>query len=149
MIIREAKKSDISEIHNLGKDVREFSTTDEVVTFWPKYILQNCIESRTDFLIVAEENNKIIGFTIVNYNPIFKKAVIENLYVHSNYRGRRIGYKLLNSAIERLKKTGCEYVCALTETTNEKVIKLLLEIDFNKGKNYFWLDKVLNKKFSK
>lgn len=149
MEIRDAKKKDINGIHSLGKDVEEFSTTDEVVTFWPKYILENCIKSRTDFFLIAEENDGIAGFIIVNYNSTFKKAVIENLYVHPDFRGRKIGRELLESVIEKLKKINCEYICALTETTNERVIKLHLDLDFNKGKEYVWLDKILDKRFSK
>lgn len=149
MKIREAKESDINEIYSLGKDVEEFSTTDEVVTFWPKYILENCIKSKTDFLLIAEENNRIAGFTITNYNPTFKKAMLENLYVHPDFRDRKIGRKLLESVIEKLKRIDCEYICGLTETTNKKVIELHLELGFNEGKKYIWLDKILNKKFSK
>ena len=57
MIIKEAKINNIDEVYKLGKYVDEFNTTDEVTTFWPKHILKNCIESRTDWLLIAEENS--------------------------------------------------------------------------------------------
>lgn len=86
MQIREATINDIDNIHNLGKQVDEFNVTNKVVTFWPKHILKNCIESDTDRLIIAEDKKEIIGFLIVNNNPTFKKAIIENIYITPQYR---------------------------------------------------------------
>lgn len=74
MTIRQATIKDIDKIHKLGKHVDEFDTTDKVVTFWPKHILKNCIESENDWLLIAEENSEIIGFIICNNSPVFKKA---------------------------------------------------------------------------
>lgn len=148
MIIREATTKDIDQIHDLGKDVEEFNTTDEVVTFWPKYILKNCVNSKTDFIIIAEEK-EIIGFTIANYNPVFKKAIIENIFVHPDFRGQKVGKKLLDNLMAKLEQIGCEYVCILTESNNKNSIKFYQKMGFNRGINCAWLDKVLGDKFSK
>ncbi len=62
MKIRNANLQDIDLIVNLGKNVEEFDTTKEVVSFWPRHIIENCINSKSDILLVAEENNKLVGF---------------------------------------------------------------------------------------
>lgn len=148
MIIREATIKDINKIHNLGKDVEEFDTTNEVVTFWPKQILKNCVNSTTNFIIIAEDK-EIIGFIIANYNPVFKKAIVENIFVHPDFRGQKVGQKLINSLMEKLEQIKCEYVCILTESNNKNAIEFYQKMGFNRGINCAWLDKVLSDKFSK
>jgi ribosomal protein S18 acetylase RimI-like enzyme len=89
MRTREATIKDINEIHRIASKVSEFSVSADTVNFWPKKILQNCVKSKSGLLLVAEENGKIIGFIIVNYNPTFSKAIIENIFVSPQYRGKR------------------------------------------------------------
>lgn len=60
MNIRKAIALDIDAIHTLGSTVNEFNVSDEVVTFWPKHILLNCVNSKTDLLLIAEEKDEII-----------------------------------------------------------------------------------------
>jgi len=146
MIIREARIEDINEIHNLGNDVEEFDTIEDVVTFWPKKILKNCIESNTDFILVAEDKN-ILGFTIVNYNPVFKKAIVENIFVSPKFRGQKIGQKLINELMKNLEKIDCEYVCILIGANNLDTIKFYEKMGFKRGISCAWMDKVLGKEF--
>ncbi|MFH1456902.1 MAG: GNAT family N-acetyltransferase [Patescibacteria group bacterium] len=147
MNIRKAIITDIDKIHDLGSYVSEFSVSDEVVTFWPKNILQNCIESKTDFLLIAEEKEEIIGFIIVNNSPVFKKAIIENIYISPQHREQGVAKKLLDSAMNTISGIGCEYVCALMDDAN--AISFYESNGFKKGRNFAWLDKVLSDEFRK
>ena len=149
MIIREAKINDIDKIHKLGERVDEFDTTDEVVTFWPKHILSNCIKSESDWLLVAEENSEIIGFIICNNSPVFKKAVIENIFVSPQYRKKGIGKKLLDALLNKIGSTDCEYIVIFAEDDNDTATDFYVSNGFNRGKNFAWIDKVLSKEFSK
>jgi len=149
MTIRQATINDIDEIHKLGEHVDEFDTTEEVVTFWPKHILKNCIESKNDWLLVAEENSEIIGFIICNNSPVFKKAVIENIFVSPQHRKKGVGQKLLGSLMDQVKSIDCEYVVIFTEEDNNTAIDFYVKNGFNRGKNFAWIDKVLSKEFSK
>ncbi len=149
MEIKNATLLDINAIIKLGNAVDEFQVSDEVVTFWPKDILVNCVNSKTDFLLIAEENKNIIGFIIANYNPNFKKAVIENIFVKKDYRKQNIGSQLLDCLLEKLKDLKCEYVCSLVESHNDIAIEFYIKHGFNKGINCVWLDKILEKSFKK
>ena len=149
MKIRDANLQDINSIVNLGKNVKEFDTTKKVVSFWPRHIIENCINSESDILLVAEENNKLVGFIIVQNSISFKKAVIENIFVHQDYRNKGIAQLLLHKAIDKLKELKCEYIVTLVKEDNEKSIKFYLKNKFNKGVNCRWLDFILSNKFSK
>jgi len=148
MEIREAVVGDVDEIWNIGKGVEEFDTTDEVVTFWPKYVLRDCVKSESDFVVVAEEG-KIVGFVIANYNATFRKAVIENVFVDAEFRGSGVGKKLVDSVTEKLVGIGCEYICLLTESDNKDSIEFYKKIGFNRGIDCVWMDKVIGSGFSK
>jgi ribosomal protein S18 acetylase RimI-like enzyme len=149
LIIKEASVDDIDEIHRLGEDVQEFDTTEEVVTFWPKHILKNCIDSKSDWILVARLDRKIVGFIICNNSPVFKKAVIENIYVEPKYRRNGIGKELLKALQKKISSTDCEYVVVFTEDDNDTSIGFYTSQGFNRGKNFAWIDKVLSKEFSK
>ncbi|MFA5871261.1 MAG: GNAT family N-acetyltransferase [Parcubacteria group bacterium] len=149
MRIRKAKVDDVKKIDELGRDVSEFSVSKDTVNFWPKKILRNCIQSKSGFLFVAEENEEIVGFIIINHNPTFKKAIIENIFITPSHRNREIAKKLLKTAIEKLKSIKCEYVCALVDSQNEKAEKFYITNGLKKGKAFVWMDKILSKNFKR
>lgn len=146
MQIRKAQIRDIDEIFELGKNVTAFTTSKEVVNFWPKPILKSVIKSDKNWIFVACEKKKIIGFIIVNYNEVFKKALIENIFVNLQFRKLGVGKLLLDTVLEVLKKNNCKYICALTEI-NCPAVKFYLNNGFNKGRSFQWLDKVIGKEF--
>lgn len=145
----QALLSDIDEISRLGNQVDEFQVSDEVVNFWPKNILQNIVKSKTDFLLVAKFDGRIIGFIIVNFNPNFSKAIIENLYVSPQYRGLGVSDLLRDSLIVQLKSVGCKYLCTLIEANSKPAINSYLRYGFNKGIDCVWLDLIIDKSFAK
>jgi ribosomal protein S18 acetylase RimI-like enzyme len=149
MNIRDATLQDINSIINLGKDVKEFDTTKEVVSFWPRHIIENCINSKNDILMIAEENNKLIGFIIIQNSITFKKAVIENIFVHKDYREKGIAQKLLQKSIRKLKELKCEYIATFVKENNIVPTNFYLKNKFNKGEKFIWLDYILSKEFSK
>ena len=145
MKIREAKIKDIDEILSIGNKIGEFRISEGLINFWPRHILQNCIKSKTDLLIVAEKEYKIIGFIVVNYNNTFKKAIIENIYIVPKFRKRGIAKQLLDIAIEKVISLKCEYICALTN--NKEAIDFYKRSGFEKGNEFAWLGKIISKKF--
>jgi len=147
MNIKKAITSDVDAIHALGNTENEFNVSDEVVTFWPKHILFNIIDSKIDLLLIAEDKNEIIGFIIINNNLVFNKAIVENIFVSPQFREQGVAKKLLDVAMDMIGTTGCKYICALT--SNDKAISFYKSNGFKKGRNFAWLDKVLSKEFRK
>ncbi len=147
--IREARIEEIPEIIALGNKVNEFQVGEEVTTFWPKHILENIIRSKTDFLIVAAHRNKIVGFVIANYNPTFGKAIIENIFVAPEYRGKGVSNGLRDYLLKKLKQVGCEYICTLVEINSKAAITSYKRYGFKEGITCVWLDYILSEKFRK
>jgi ribosomal protein S18 acetylase RimI-like enzyme len=149
MKIREAKIIDAEKIYQLGKNISEFTVSDETVVFWPIGILKNCIKSKSDWIIVAEDADEILGFIIINNSTVFKKAIIENIFIAVDHRNKGLAKKLLLFALNKIKASGCEYVCALAGERNKKAMNFYIKRGFQEGEKFKWLDKILSKKFKK
>ena len=144
MTIRKALLQDVEKIWELG-DVKEFETSEDIVTFWPKSILENCINKLDVMILVLEEENIIIGFMITNINSSLKKAELENIYVMAEYRCQGYGKALLQRTIEELAKLEIENVCAMSNDA----VDFLLKNNFTKGNQFYWMDLALSDRFIK
>lgn len=146
MNIRRATTQDVDAIHALGQSVAEFSVNEGTITFWPKELLTQAVRS-DDVLIFVAEDTELVGFIIVNLNRGLKKAIIENVYVHPDQRGRGIGDKLLDSVVELLPSLGCEYIATLIPTEAKGAFELYVRNGFSTGETFLWLDKFLDNSF--
>jgi ribosomal protein S18 acetylase RimI-like enzyme len=142
---RNATEDDIEKIWELGENVSGFVTSDDVVTFWPKAILENSIDKPDVLIKVAETDGEIVGFVIVNINRSLKKAEIENIFVSENYRRQGVASELIKSAIAELKNGGIENVVAMSN----EAVDLLVSLGFSKGRQFYWMDLVFGDEFRK
>lgn len=149
MEIRKAKKGDLNKISKIGNEVREFKVGKDVVTFWPKKTLAKIIASKKDLIFIAEQEKKIIGFIIVNYNSVFGKAIIENVIVRKEFRKMGIAKELLDNVLRQLKKQRCSYVSALANSKEKEAINWYIKRGFNKGDNFVWMDIILGREFKR
>ena len=145
MKIRIAKKEDVNQVWNIGNNVSEFKTAENVVIFWPKETLENCINKDDILFYVVETENKIIGFSIVNLNKSLGKAEIENIYVLPEYRKNKIGTEILDEILKELKDRKFNNVNCLAGEAEE----FYKRYGFTKGKNFTWMDIALSDKFKR
>jgi ribosomal protein S18 acetylase RimI-like enzyme len=143
MNYRNATIKDVENIWRLGENISGFITSDEVVTFWPKSVLENSVDKPDVLIKVAEMDDKIAGFLIVNINRSLKKAELENIFVGENYRRQGIASDLIKSAIAELASGGIENVVALSDDA----VNLLLALGFSKGRQFYWMDLVIGDEF--
>lgn len=114
-----AKKEEVQEIWNLENQVSEFKTADNVVIFWPKEILLNCINKEDILFYIVKKKERVIGFSIINLNQSLGKAEIENIYIVKEFRKKGIGKKLLDTIIMKLKNKKYSNVnCLADEAIN-------------------------------
>lgn len=142
-VIRKATKKDVEGVWNIGNNVSEFKTAENVVIFWPKETLENCVDKKDILFYIVEIESKIIGFTIVNLNQSLGKAEIENIYIMKEYRKKGIGKKLLEKILEELKIRKYNNVNSLAD----EAIEFYKHNGFSKGKNFAWMDMVLSENF--
>ena len=144
-IIREGKNKDVEAVWNMGNNVSKFKTTENVVIFWPKEILKKCIDKEDILFYVVELENRIIGFSIVNLNQSLGKAEIENIYILPKYRNNRIGRKLLDVILQKLKDKNYNNVNCLAD----EAIGFYEHYGFTKGKSFVWMDITISDSFKR
>lgn len=144
-IIRKAENKDIEEVWNIGNNVSEFKTAENVVIFWPKETLKNCTNKDDILFYVVELENKIIGFSIVNLNESLGKSEIENIFILPEYRKNGIGKKLVDDILKELKKRKYNNVNCLAD----EAIGFYKHYGFTKGKNFTWMDTVISDNFKR
>ena len=61
-------------------------------------------------------------------------AILEDMVVHPNYRGRGVGSKLLRAAIDFAESAGCRRITLLTDQTNESAQRFYQRHSFTLSK---------------
>ncbi|MCK4877305.1 MAG: GNAT family N-acetyltransferase, partial [Candidatus Heimdallarchaeota archaeon] len=85
-----------------------------------------------DTSIVLVEGTKFIGFTLVKPTHGEGNGHLWIMGVIPEYRGRQLGSKLLNHAIDSLKKSGYKTMSLVVDSANEAALKLYEKYNFVK-----------------
>lgn len=139
--IRPIELLDVSKIIKIGKSIVEFRVDSNVKSFWSKKQLENWITSKKDSLILAEINNKIVGFVFFAHHAPTGKVTFENAWVDNNLRCTGIIDDLVKEGVKDLKKKGAVYLFSLVKTDNLASIKFFEKNKFIKGFDFLWLSK--------
>lgn len=127
MNIRKASLKDINEIVKLDHQYEKYENNlDKSFKITPfnesKNQLIKRIKNKEVSFIIAEENNTPFAAISLSIDKRGKTKIglIQNLFISKEYRGKGIGEKLVNLALEALKKEGCLYVKSFVTLKNKK-----------------------------
>lgn len=113
--IRNYKDDDSSKLEQLLKDIGiYYEPLDK------KDIFKKKVEHDPESIILAEDDDKLIGTVFIIYDPWH--SCVYHLGVHPDYRNEGIANKLMNEAEKRLKARGIEKVTLFVEEENSKVV---------------------------
>ena len=109
--IRLAKEKDFISILSLIKELAKFEKSSEKVT----NTLEQIIKEKDFFksFVVEKDGKEIIGFALfyfVYYTWVGKSLYLDDLYVKEQYRGNKIGSKLLEKVINFGKDNNCKRI---------------------------------------
>jgi len=95
-----------------------------------------------NFLLVAEENKRVIGFiwaTFINYG-FSRFGYIEELFVKNEFRNKGIGTALVKNIMKIMKKLKVDALFVTTEKRYKDAIKLYKNLEFRmcKGPWFVW-----------
>lgn len=121
MDIRKATITDIEQLTDLFDLYRIwYNQPSDIVS--AKKFLSDRINNNESVILVAEENNKLVGFT--QLYPVFssvgmKRAwILNDLYVHASVRKRGVAALLLDAARKEGIQTGARYLMLQTNADN-------------------------------
>lgn len=144
MIIRKANVDDISKISNLYCEL--IKTISKLQPYFFKesrqdeMFIKSMIENDNSEIFISCENNKIIGFSVVQeqetppYNMVeyHKYGYIFDIIVSSSYKSNGIGRELINECKNWCKERNLEYVQLRVLDNNESAIKFYESQNFEK-----------------
>lgn len=136
MKIRKAKVKDIDQIASLEiellkyhQDVDKYFAISKKAKFYFKKNLKKNIYSKNHYLLVTEENNKIIGFAlggIYTKNPVYKInkiSSIDYMFVDEKFRNTGISKKFMLELKNWFKEKKIKHIELVVHLENELGIK--------------------------
>lgn len=95
-------------------------------------------------LLVAEEDDKVVGTTVLAILPGFAHgtspfAVVEYVVVDEKYRSRGIGKLLMEYVIARAKKAGCYKIMLTSDTRRRRAHQFYRSLGFEASAHGFRL----------
>ena len=140
--IRKLTLKDIPQVYELGNHRDEFTT--ENGSFWTVEQLESWSKSDNDVMLVAEDKNKIIGFSLYAHHLPTKKVIWENIYILPKYRNFGVGAALIKNGLEMVKGLGCKYImCCVNADDQGHFAKYLKKFGFKTYGTVLWVDKIL------
>lgn len=137
-IIVAAVKADLPLIKNLLQELMETMEDKEGFNIEHSFLnLEELMKEPSNHLLVAKENNQIVGFvnfttrkSIMHSGP---SGLIDELIVSRKNRGSGIGKQLILSVIQKCKGLGCSEVEVSTEKSNSSSRKFYKSCGFEEN----------------
>lgn len=127
MEIQKAKKEDIPVCISIAVETFNFSRD------FMKREFERKINDKNYSVIVAVENNEIVGYGYFQYREWNNTTYLESLAVKKDIRNKGIGTRLLQEIIKQSKKFGARRIFVDMDINNEKVIDFYMKNDFVKA----------------
>ena len=108
IIIRHMTKDDVDAVYNVEEDC--------FVDPWSKDSIRKELKNDLARYLVAEVDNKIVGYIGIWF--VVDEGHITNVAVHSNYRGKKIGDKLVSEMVELCKENDLVAMTLEVRTSN-------------------------------
>lgn len=141
LTIRQMKKEDIEFVYSICDKEPFFQISPNFHGVWSKEQLESWINSKDDVLLVAEEQDEIIGFIMIAHHKPTGKSTIENMWISNNHRKKGIAQRLFDDGLKYIKNKGSNYICAMADKENPKILNFLQKNDMDKGHSFYWMSK--------
>ena len=133
-------RSDIEAVYETGMKTEAFRVSD-TPGFWSKEQLNRWLGNPDDVLLVAEDEERVIGYVMSQLHKPTGKATIENLFVDKSYRKKGIGRDLIKRCLKELKEKGASYFCAMVRADNDEIIDFYKRCGFTRGYGFVWMER--------
>ncbi|MBR5766859.1 MAG: ribosomal protein S18-alanine N-acetyltransferase [Lachnospiraceae bacterium] len=130
MLIREMTAADLDAV--AGMESENFTTP------WKKDDFADLLDCDDRGCMVAEEEGEIVGCVV--YHDILGDVDITNVQVKEAFRGRSIGRKLMEAALEKARSVGGKEFTLEVRASNKAAISLYESLGFveeGKRKNFY------------
>ena len=96
--------------------------------FWNSNILKNAFQNPNNIVLVAKENEIIVGFSVINI--ILDEATIENIVTKKDMRNKHIASNLMEEIIKICKEKSLSSLTLEVNYLNTPAINLYKKFNF-------------------
>ena len=149
--IRQMEIDDIPSVYHLGESLFTSEEFPILYRTWDAYEVTDYFTSNPDYCLVAEADQRIIGFimatTIEKEGTAWKKyGYIAWLGVDEAFQRRGLSRRLYRELEHRLLEDGVRMIIADTDGDNEEAIAFLNRMGFTPRSRHMWLAKTLRRR---
>jgi ribosomal protein S18 acetylase RimI-like enzyme len=145
--IREMELEDIPRVFSMGEELFTAEKWPNLYRTWEEYDLVNLFAADGNFCLVAEIDNKIVGFALGSIIEKRRSAWIygylEWLGVEPKFKNRGVGKKLLNHLTELFIEHGVRIMLVDTELENTEAIRFFENQGFGNPVEHVYLSRNL------
>lgn len=146
MKIRHAQLKDAKQILDLLVRTPELQGYGEMDAVYSKNYVIDCIKDRKlNLILVAEEDNKVVGLLIAEIWDKKRYSFFVNFVVLPGYRSKGIGRKLYSMYEKHCKKHKLKTITALVQTGNKAMQQFCEKEGYKKGHKLCFYEKDLSK----
>lgn len=145
--IREMELEDLAIVFALGEKLFTAEKWPNLYRTWDEYEVANLFISDGDFCLVAELDEKIVGFALGTFiekrRSAWRYGWLLWLGTEPELKGRGIGRKLLNELTERFIEQGARMMIVDTEAENVEALKFFKRAGFGDETEHVYLQRNL------
>ena len=152
--IRPMEIDDVAAVYHLGEELFTSEQFPILYRTWDQYEVTDYFTTESEFCLVAEVDNKIVGFVLAN--TVKKSGTAWKMYGYLSWIGVALGYQRTNLGQRLYKRLedifeeeGVRMIIADTEAENFKAIKFLRAMGFSARADHTWLAKTIQRKRKK
>ena len=141
--IRPLRPGDLDQLVELWKalavegspsDLVLYPPTDDNAARWRSWVA-DAVERGEIAVLVAEADGLIVGYVLFgerksHLKSSYRRGVIHDLYVRPGWRGKGLGKRLLEGALDRMRTWGLDIATVSVATTNRAALSLYRKLGF-------------------
>ena len=147
--IRTASIDDLAAIFHLGEGIFHAQTYTNLYRTWDEYEVTSLFNSEPEHILVAENNNQVIGFamgtTIEKARSAWNYGYLLWLGVAPEFAGRNIGGQLFDRFKRQMESEGIRMLLVDTQADNERAINFFRRKGFENPTDHIYMSLNLDK----
>jgi ribosomal protein S18 acetylase RimI-like enzyme len=141
--IREMEIDDIADVFHLGEKLFKADEIPTMYRTWDPFEVTTLYNSDTEFCLVAEEEDRLVGFalgtTIIKEHSAWKYGYLIWLGVSPDFHKRGVADKLFNRFKDLMLKQGVRMMIVDTPAENKRALKFFNKMGFGPPQPHVYL----------
>jgi len=141
MKIRKGNISDFDSLFRFLNETPELQAGEEGNTYTKEWVNAVLTDTERDLVLIAEENNKIIGFLMAELWPKKGYSFFSDIFVVPEFRRKGVATKLLGEYEKIVRHQKMNRIMSWVLTNNKKMHNFMKNNGFKKEYSFYLYEK--------